>query len=546
MTSHHEKPTVMRLRLPNSDLATTNAKNASVMGPHLAKVYQAHRPVDFSVLRDLLQRPTILELDAPIPCAELKRTVRKLANRKFPGLNDVPPDAIKALDDTNLLTLLDFFNSYWDKEIGFSKWHGGQIVLVPKSGDLSDLNKWRVITLIDLGSKIFSSILCTRLFVIIRTHGVKYQFDSTPSVGCQDESFTIKTMLNLRHNHNLPKFVMFANLVKAFDTFNRKLMVQILGKYECPPKLCSAIHRMYTDNKVRLLLGDTDLSILFEVGVKQGDSVAPVLFLFIIIAFAETLEKEWVKHDLHMIQFKRRSNSHHSAGRITSHLAKTFSHGTFFEIFCMFYVNDGAFAFATWWEFEIGAYLVFTHFARFGLQMHIRSSSKPSKTECVFFPTPSHFKLSVLPSPTPPPDPSSSLPIVSKPKQESEEARQKRHDKQYDETEETKQIPIGELGFFTIMRHFKYNGGYISYSLQDDYNVEVRISQVSTATGTLNPFWRNDAVDDFSKCLIFCAIPYNLLLWGCESWALQEATLKKLKTFLHPQKYAEDPQNHHS
>ena len=112
MASHHEKPTVMRLRLPNGDLATTDAENASVMGPHLAKVYQAHRPVDFSVLQDLPQRPMMPELDTHITWAELKRAVMKLANGKSPGLNDVPPDAFKALDDTNLHTLLDFFNSY--------------------------------------------------------------------------------------------------------------------------------------------------------------------------------------------------------------------------------------------------------------------------------------------------------------------------------------------------------------------------------------------------------------------------------------------------
>ena len=96
MTSHHEKPTVMQLRLPNGHLATTDAKNASVMGPHLAKVYQAHHPV-FYVLQDLPQRPMMPELDAPITWAELKRAVMKLANGKSPGLNDAPPDAFKAL-----------------------------------------------------------------------------------------------------------------------------------------------------------------------------------------------------------------------------------------------------------------------------------------------------------------------------------------------------------------------------------------------------------------------------------------------------------------
>ena len=60
------------------------------------------------VLRGILQRLMIPKLDVPIKWAELKQAIRKSANGKSPGLNDVPPDAFKALDDTNLLTLLDF------------------------------------------------------------------------------------------------------------------------------------------------------------------------------------------------------------------------------------------------------------------------------------------------------------------------------------------------------------------------------------------------------------------------------------------------------
>ena len=51
--------------------------------------------------------------------------------------------------------------------------------------------------------------------------------------------------------------------------------------------------------------------------------------------------------------------------------------------------------------------------------------------------------------------------------------------------------------------------------------------------GDLNQFWFDRAVDDYIKYLIFRAIPCNLLLWGCESWALREATLWKLEVFLH-------------
>ena len=51
--------------------------------------------------------------------------------------------------------------------------------------------------------------------------------------------------------------------------------------------------------------------------------------------------------------------------------------------------------------------------------------------------------------------------------------------------------------------------------------------------GSLQYFWKDLSVDIHSKYLIFCAIPVNLLLWGCESWALRETMLTKLEVFFH-------------
>ena len=54
---------------------------------------------------------------------------------------------------------------------------------------------------------------------------------------------------------------------------------------------------MYKDGVVKLVIGEFETTIEFKIGVKQGDSVAPVLFLFIVMAFAKTLEKEWNRRD---------------------------------------------------------------------------------------------------------------------------------------------------------------------------------------------------------------------------------------------------------
>ena len=46
--------------------------------------------------------------------------------------------------------------------------------------------------------------------------------------------------------------------------------------------------------------------------------------------------------------------------------------------------------------------------------------------------------------------------------------------------------------------------------------------------GALSKSWTDASVDNCIKYLIFLAIPINLLLWGCERWALRTSLLKNL------------------
>ena len=47
---------------------------------------------------------------------------------------------------------------------------------------------------------------------------------------------------------------------------------------------------MYNKRVVRTIIGKIDTSSDFKVEIKQGGSIAPVLFMFLVMAFAETLE----------------------------------------------------------------------------------------------------------------------------------------------------------------------------------------------------------------------------------------------------------------
>ena len=102
----------------------------------------------------------------------------------------------------------------------------------------------------------------------------------------------------MRHNHNSPSFVAFIDLVKAFNMVNHEMMLQILERYGDPPKLRSAISSMYKDLKIVLNIGKLEDKMGQTVVVRQGDCMAPVLLLFMVMDFSETLKKEWVKAGL--------------------------------------------------------------------------------------------------------------------------------------------------------------------------------------------------------------------------------------------------------
>ena len=99
-----------------------------------------------------------------------------------------------------------------------------------------------------------------------------------------------KMLLHARHNHDLPTYVAFLYLVKAFDTVYHTMVIQILKKCGAPPKLRSSMARMYQDLKVVLNIGKIEETMSQTVGVRQVDCMDLVLFLFMVMAFAETLE----------------------------------------------------------------------------------------------------------------------------------------------------------------------------------------------------------------------------------------------------------------
>ena len=252
----------------------------------------------------------------------------------------------------------------------------------------------------DVCSKIFSSVMNGCAFKLLNAHGTCFQFGGTPTLGCRDGLFILKTLLTMRKNHDLPSHVTFVDLVKAYNTANHALMFGILERYGAPPRFVSAIEHIYQDLVVVLKIEKEVVKLPQTVGVCQGNNMAPVLFLLLMSVFAETLETEWQQEGIEVCTVRSfvGPSLMSGKGKLRGHLPKEYLSRelTTVKILQCLYVYDWAFIFKSREDRTRGLALLYRHFGRLGLEMHIGRGTTASKTECVFFPPQASLILTYL------------------------------------------------------------------------------------------------------------------------------------------------------
>ena len=164
-------------------------------------------------------------------------------------------------------------------------WSEGVVIAVPKSGDLSDPNNYRPIILVSVLSKIFTSILTKRMVNWAEDEEklIDNQFGFRPGRSTIDAIFVMHGIIQhlLHHKHKV--FCAFVDFRKAFDKVIRRILWYKLLLSGLSSKFISIVKSVYESVRLRIRT-DGNLSNAFDnfLGVKQGELLSPLLFLFFI------------------------------------------------------------------------------------------------------------------------------------------------------------------------------------------------------------------------------------------------------------------------
>ena len=388
---------------------------------------------------------------------------------------------------------------FWsDPEFDLKAFHQVTMKLLPKKGDLTDPNKWRAICLQEVLSKIVSSLIQSRLVQHNKTFKKEAQNGFWPGRGTADGVATLKLALQTMREFGKDSYVLFVDLVKAFDSVNREMMPLVLEKYGVPQSLITVIMKMYTNIWIKFDIESVRKSIASTSGVKQGDNLAPVLFLYMVQAVIDTWESQRAAHNLQdlPLRWMKPTIAGTDRGQLVSAAWK--NKGSSFNISETLYADDAAFCFGTKEELCEGAKLLRKIFSDFGLNIHIGTGLdsphvKQSKTVAMFFPG-AGSSTDVT---------SAELPIIF-------------------ESDDGQHIPF--------VKDVCYLGCIVDTALRDDLDVNNRTRLAKGTLANLKGFLRTKSVPLKAKTKAFHSFTVSVLLAGCESWSLNADQIAKLKT----------------
>lgn len=482
----------IRLRKGDGNLATSDKENLEVLGPHYEALYNRASCFDPTVLDLLPERAPITELDEFPSDEKIKSALSKLKAGKSGG-NGQPADALKIVGSFpgGFEILKGFVRDFWDSEMAPDEWVTLQLAVLPKKGDLSDPNNLRGIALMEAAPKLVGMLITGVLneHIVLPDKDLAYQCGFIPERGCPDGQMPVKLGLQKRHQGDLDSWVLFVDLVKAFDTVDRIALDLVLKKLGVPTKLRSLIMALHSNVKIDIKLGGDAVTILNTMGVVQGGTLSPTLFIIFVHAFVLTLDTSGWE-----LPSYRTTEDDKLGIRSMSHLVKkkNANEGEAFAAPYSFYADDSEFVFCGRPDLVYGTVKIRAHFRRWGLEMHVGRGEKPSKTVALFCPGCSRSY----------------------------------------EDGDTSKIDFDDGTNVSFVKQFKYLGSYIDSSLKDDFDVDQRISAASQIFGTLREcIFSHKKVSFRAKRAAYVAIVLPTLLYGAETWTLSAAALRKLSSF---------------
>ena len=200
---------------------------------HFGKVLNQDRNVDPDFILSRLPQQSVHEaLDNSISREEVDEAVRLLKNSKVPG-EDGLPNEIWKIGSALTHYLVEVCNHALESKVP-KEWVDCTIPSINKKGSPNYSDNYRGIALLSTGGKVFSAVLTRRLQRVLVPDVVpESQYGYRPGRSMEDLIYVLRQLFEKAQEKNTPKYAIFIDFRKAFDSVDRRLLWEVLSVLEC-------------------------------------------------------------------------------------------------------------------------------------------------------------------------------------------------------------------------------------------------------------------------------------------------------------------------
>ena len=244
------------------------------------------------------QQPPLPDCDSFFTWPEVCEFLSNADTNKAAGISGMPMSWLKVCIDSKVdgaypdipsshmgMVLCNMLNAMWISGSIPTPLLQSLIFSIHKKGSLDNFDNYRPISLVESILKIISSLVANRLASQLEDAC----FFSPDQAGFRLGEESISQFISLyeiclrRKVNNLPTYLLFLDIVKAFDSVNRDLLLKKCKAAGIHGRALNFIAALYT-NQSQQVLYNNFLGPLFPVniGVRQGCPLSPLLFLIFI------------------------------------------------------------------------------------------------------------------------------------------------------------------------------------------------------------------------------------------------------------------------
>ena len=212
--------------------------------------------------------------------AEVNSAIKSLKAGKAPGVDDIRPEMLKAMNCFGIRWLTRVCKVAWKTGKVPKQWQTSVLIPIHKKGDKKKCTNYRGISLLSLPGKVYAKCLERRCREIVEPQLEDAQCGFRPGRCTTDQIFSLQQVFEKSWEYAKEVYACFVDLEKAYDRVPRDKLWSVLQEYGVDGQLLAAIKSLYKQSEVFVRVnGMKTKPFNVSVGLRQGCVLSPLLFI---------------------------------------------------------------------------------------------------------------------------------------------------------------------------------------------------------------------------------------------------------------------------